>query len=286
MIRFALLFFILTGSSWARLGGGSAGVQICGDQVTLYAFYEGAHPLLHDLPLWTDDPKISATRYLNRALDKMDSLGLTIAKDIREHSKIILKELDNSFVIFPELTNYHDIPMVDAGCEYKHVTLRDSTNRLAFDWDIFQKLSPFGQAGLIFQEALNEIMITTYPESSLKSSNFDNVRRMTAQAFSDATWYSRIDPDSLDEKERTTYLRNRCTSAMQSMTKELELYTKTIQMCSKDKGEDVKAMFKKLLTLLKSSGESCKNTCVEEGSRSKRICESFNDLINQSTPCD
>lgn len=286
MIRFALLLFILSGSSWARLGGGSAGVQVCDQKVTLYAFYEGANPLLHALPVWGDDPKVSTTEYLRRALDKMDSVGLTIAKDIREQSKLILKDLDNSFVIFPRLTNYHDIPMVDAGCEYQHVTLRDSTNRLAFNLELYQKLSTLGRAGLIFQEALNEIMIRTYPESTLQSSSFDDVRRMTAQAFSDATWYSRIDPETLSEAERVTYRRNRCTSATKSMTKELGLYIRLIEFCAKDKDPEAKATFRRLQTLLEGTAKDCSESCVEEGSKSKKNCESFNDLLKKPTPCD
>lgn len=263
-----IFLLILTESSWALGTGAGPGVQVCGDEVTLYSFYEGGHPLLHNLLIWKDDPRITREEYIDRALKKLYDQKLKIADDVKEKIDFLRKELPNRYLdFFPELPLTFDIPMLEAGCEFHPVILRDSFGRSFFHYKLFNKLSPMGQAGLLYEEALSLLFI----EIKSPASAADKIRGMTAMSFSDS--------EVKNSRER------RCIGIIEQLRPQVDLYSKIFIMCKDDKGPEVIKTYDRIKKLIRETVDDCLSLC-EEGSRSLRICNDYGDFLNKSTPCD
>jgi hypothetical protein len=263
-----ILLFLMTGSCWALGPGAGPGVQVCGNEVTLYSFFEGGHSLLHNISIWKDDPRISRDEYIERALTTLYDRELKIADDMKAKIDFLRKELPNRYLdFFPELPQTFDIPMLESGCEFRSIILRDSFGRTFFHHKLFNKLSPMGQAGLLFEEALSLLHIEIESPASMA----DVIRRMTAMSFSD----SKIKMNK----------EGRCTVMIEHIKPQLELYTRIFTMCKEGREPEVLETYDRIKKLMRETADECIQLC-EEGSRSLRICHDFSNFLDKPTHCD
>ena len=178
----------LVSSSWAfagaegAVGGNGGGAHVCKDSVELYDFYEGRHPLLHKIPVWENDPRLSVQDYLEKVKANIRKTSpdfeALFSKSLNEFLKLPYGERVLPIAI-PRIMDA-DIPFVDEDCEYRQVAnWNERFGNVFFSKGLFDRMDSMSQAGLIVHEVIYKMARDL---GRIKSS--DDVRKIVAKLFS------------------------------------------------------------------------------------------------------
>lgn len=179
------LLVLSAGAFAGKEGGNGGGAHVCADSVELFDFYEAKNAYLSNLRIWEVDPRVSKEEYLNLAVEH-------VRKDFGYHIAAVVKSRINALLAIPykdlvlpvniPRVNDADIAMVEQGCTYEQVAnWNERLGRVYFSKSLYERMDALNQAGLIFHEVLYKLA------REIGSTNSDNVRKMVAQTFSDAT---------------------------------------------------------------------------------------------------
>lgn len=185
-MKFLILILLLSISSsvFAKGGGNGGGVHVCGDKYELYDFYEGRDPRGHNIRIWKSDRKLSRDQYITMALDHIRRDIPQVADKVATLVQKILatpeKELFAKIRIL--IINDATITVMGEGCRYKQAANWDERfGKLFISKEIYKKLDPMNQAGLIVHEAVYKLS----RETKVATETSDAVREVVARIFSD-----------------------------------------------------------------------------------------------------
>jgi hypothetical protein len=274
-----LLFSLLSFSGFAQALVATSGVQLCGKTPTLYAFYEGSSPRLHNIKLWADDKKLTREDYLEKAHQHLLREAPGIEPYITERLNPILKTLDDKLV--SKLQTYSiktDVVFLDPGCTYQAASLwNDESDILSIDKKIFKRLSPMGQAGLLYLEAIYKFQREV--QGADQTSNFP--RSLVAKIFSDAPL---IPPVTAYQKTSEGSM-NFCISSLKLLTSEAPVFVDALKLCKKyGKGQEYFDAYQRIKALVQSTIDGCLEKCHWD--QGIQTCQSYQSLIDQKNPCD
>ncbi len=273
-MKFALiLVLLLTGLN--ALAHSPGGVMVCGKKSTLYSFYEGGNPHLHNIKVWKDDKKISRDQYLLKALLRVKAAFPTIFKGVAE----IIQKMQVLEVGFVTHAQLPEIPFVREGCSYQEIADKQYDNKFLFvDMDLYPRLTPMGQAGVIFQEAFFAYGI----DSGKMDPDF--ARKFVAKVFSDEELNPKLNTDGMTTEQKKTATLQICTNKMDSLTKGVKIYVDAVKLCEKKKDEPVVDAFTRIKTFMQETIDECLAECLwDEG---QKLCEDYSETIRIKTKCD
>lgn len=269
-----ILVFLFTGMN-ALAGYSPGGVMVCGKKPTLYSFYEGANPQLHNIKVWKDDKKITTEQYLVKALLRVKASSPTIFQGVAE----IMKKMQIVEVGFVEPRALPEIPFVRRGCSYQEIASRQYDGKFLFvDMHLYPRLSPMGQAGVIFQEAFFAYTV------DMESLDPDFARKYVAKVFSDEELSPKINTEGMTPEQKKRATAHICTNKLDALTKGVKIYVEAIQLCKKEKDEPTFEAYLRIKTFLQETIDECLAECHwDEG---RKTCEDFGETIQMKTPCD
>ncbi len=248
---------------------------MCGKKPTLYSFFEGANPQLHNIKIWKDDRKISRDEYLVKALLRMKAAWPTIFKGVVE----IVQKMQVVEVGFVEPARLPEIPFVRQGCRYEEIASRQYDNKFLFvDMNLYPRLSPMGQAGVLIQEAF----FSYTSDQETLDPNF--ARKFVAKVFSDEELNPKLNTEGMTPEQMKTATLHICTNKMDALTKGVKIYVETIQLCKEKRDEPAVAMYTRIKGFMQETIDECLNECLwDEG---QKLCSDFQQTINMKTKCD
>lgn len=268
-----ILVFLFTGLNAFAYSPG--GVMVCGKKPTLYSFYEGANPQLHNIKVWKDDKRISRDQYLVKALLRVKAKFPTIFQGV---AAIIIK-MQVVEVGFVTQARLPEIPFVAQGCSYQEIASRQHDNKFLFvDMDLYPRLSPMGQAGVIFQEAFFAYTIDS------ERMDPDFARKFVAKVFSDEDLNPKLNTDGMTPEQKKTATTTICTNKMDALTKGIKIYVDTIQICKEEKDEPAVEAYTRIKAFMQETIDECLAECLwDEG---QKLCEDFGETLRIKTKCD
>lgn len=185
-MKFLLLTVLLTTSFsvFAKGGGNGGGVHVCGNKYELYDFFEGRDQRGHNIKIWKADRRLSRDYYITQAykhilrdIPEVASKVSTLVEKILATSE---QELFGNISI--PVINDATITVIGDGCLYQQAANWDERfGKLFISKEIFNKLDPMNQAGLIFHEAIYKLS----RETNVATETSDLVREVVARIFSD-----------------------------------------------------------------------------------------------------
>lgn len=275
-----LLALLLSLVSSYSFGFSAGGVQLCGKKPTLYAFYEGANPKLHNIKLWKDDKGISREEYILRALDRLKKDSPQLYSDVRE--KIVQFQVVEVYFMGGGYLTLTDIPFVNKDCTYEQVANKEMGSKFLFvELDIYRRLSPMNQAGLIVQEALFQTMIEIQEEEKAPA---DFARLWVAKIFSDEPLKNKINTSGMTVEQKKNATIHLCTKALNLFTKQLDLFVSSIKICKEKKDAPAVEAYDGIKSLMRETINDCRRECEwEEGLKQ---CNETSDLIEKENACD
>lgn len=160
------------------------GVHVCGNKYELYDFYEGRNSRGHNIRIWKSDKRLSRDYYIAQANKHILRDIPEVASKVSTLVKKILATPEKE--LFAEITipviNDATITVIGEGCRYQQVANWDERfGKLFISKDIYKKLDPMNQAGLIIHEAIYKLS----RETNVATETSDAVREVVARIFSD-----------------------------------------------------------------------------------------------------
>lgn len=247
---------------------------MCGKKPILYSFYEGAHPNLNHIKIWKDDRKITRDEYLIKALKRLKSTSPIIFKGMLE----IIQKIQIVEAGFIDPRPLPEIPFLKPGCTYQEIASRQYDNKFLFvDMDLYPRLTPMGQAGVIFQEAF----FAFTSSSNMIDPYF--ARQFVAKVFSDEDLNPKLVNDSMTPEQKEAATMKLCTNQLDALTKGTNIYVEAIKIC-KEKTEGSKEAYQNIKRFLQDTIDKCLNECFwEEG---RKTCQRFVATLQMKNPCD
>ncbi len=184
-MKLLLLTLILTTSfsGFTKEGGNGGGVIICGHKTELYDFYEGRDPRGHNIRIWKSDKRLSRDHYLKEASKHIQRDLPEVAGKVSAMVQKILAIPESELFgdISIPVINDATITVIGDGCRYQQAANWDERfGKLFISKEIFEKLDPMNQAGLIIHEAIYKLS----RESKVANETSDAVREVVARVFS------------------------------------------------------------------------------------------------------
>lgn len=268
------LVFLFTGLN-ALANYSPGGVMVCGKKPTLYSFYEGSNPQLHNIKLWKDDRNISVHDYLVKALLRVKDASPSIFEGITK----TMKQMQIVEVGFVTQGPLPEIPFVKQGCRYVEIANRQYDGKFLFvDMELFPRLSPMGQAGVIFQEAFFGYT------AELESMDPDFARKFVARVFSDVELFPKIKVEGMTPEEKKAATSHICSNKLNALSDGVKIYLKAINLCQKEKDEPAVAVFTRIKKFMQETVDECLADCHWDEARA--TCERYGETIKMETPCD
>ncbi len=269
-----IIVFLLTGLN-AFAGYSPGGVMVCGKKPTLYSFFEGSNPRLHNIKMWKDDKKITTEQYLVKALLRVKAASPSIFNGMTK----IMKKMQIVEVGFVEPAPLPEIPFVRQGCSYQEIASKQYDDKFLFvDMVLFPRLSPMGQAGVIFQEAFFGYT------SDLDSMDPDFARKFVARVFSDEELFPKLKTDGMTTEQKRAATANICSNKFEALMKGINLYTQTIVLCKKSKDQPTIDVFLQIKTFMQNTIDECLAECLWD--KGQKLCAEYGETISIKTPCD
>ena len=182
-MKVLLLTLLLTASfsGFTKEGGNGGGVHICGNKFELYDFFEGRDPRGHNIKIWKSDKRQSRDYYLAQAFKHIErDIPEVTDKVVTMVQKILAKDELFSQISIPVI-NDATITVIGDGCRYEQAANWDERfGKLFISKEIYGKLDPMGQAGLIIHEAIYKLS----RETKVATETSDAVREVVARVFS------------------------------------------------------------------------------------------------------
>ena len=249
--------------------------MVCGKKPTLYSFYEGGNPVLHNIKLWKDDKKITRDQYLVKALLRLKAAWPTFFKGVVE----IVKNMQIVEAGFVEPAPLPEIPFVKKGCSYQEIASKQYDSKFLFvDMHLFPRLTPMGQAGVIFQEAFFAYLIDT------KDLDPDFVRKFVAKVFSDEDLNPKRNLEGMTPEEKKRATLGICGNKLEALTSGIGIYMRTIDLCKEKKDGPTVEAFSRIKAFLQETIDECLADCHwDEG---RKTCEEFAETLQIKTKCD
>ena len=271
-----LLLFLAFGAEAYSPGG----VMLCGKKPTLYAFYEGGNPHLHNMKLWKDDKKIKRDEYIVRAMTKLKGESPVIYNAVLE----ILRKLQILEVGFITHMSLPEIPFVDQGCTYQEIANRQYDNKFLFvDMDLWPRMTPMGQAGVIIQEAFFGFFLDTKNEN-YKQADPDFGRKFVAKLFSDEPLFKKIDMSHMSAEEKKNATMTTCSNQLTALSKGIDIYINAVKLCKEAKDKGSITAYGGIKKFLQNTINECQSTCFWD--EAVETCSSFQETIDKHTACD
>lgn len=185
-MKFLIMTLLLTASfsGFTKEGGNGGGVHVCGNKVELYDFFEGRDPRGHNIQLWKVDRRLSKDYYIAQAYKHLlRDIPQVASKISTMVEKILATPEDQLFgdISIPVI-NDATITVIGVGCRYQQAANWDERfGKLFISKDLYKKLDPMNQAGLIFHEAIYKLS----RETNVATETSDLVREVVARIFSD-----------------------------------------------------------------------------------------------------
>lgn len=269
-----ILVFLLMGLNAFAYSPG--GVMVCGKKPTLYSFYEGSNPQLHNIKVWKDDKKISRDQYLVKALLRLKTTFPSFFKGVGE----IIVKMQVVEVGFVEPRPLPEIPFVRQGCSYQEIASRQYDGKFLFvDMDLYPRLSPMGQAGVIFQEAF-----FAYTSDVKSGSDPDFARKFVAKVFSDEELNPKLNTDGMTTEQQRAATATICTNKLTSLSQGVGLYVDIVKMCKEEKDEAAVNTYNNIKKFLMETIDECLEECLREEGR--KTCADFGETLRIKTHCD
>lgn len=273
MKLFLSFVFLFTGLNVYAYSPG--GVMVCGKKPTLYSFFEGAHPKLHNIKIWKDDKKIGRDKYLLKAMLRVKESYPTIFQGMFE----IMEKMQVVEVGFVDQARLPEIPFVKKGCSYQEIASRQYDYKFLFvDMNLYPRLSPMGQAGVLFQEAY----FAYANDAEIFDPDF--ARKFVAKAFSDEELRPKLKTDGMTPEQKKQATLQICTNKLDAIGKGLKLYIDAVGFCKEQKDEPALKAYAGIKKFLKETVDECLEECLWEDGR--KTCESALETINKKTACD
>lgn len=274
-----LLALALIMMSAYSFGFSAGGVQMCGKKGTLYAFYEGAHPRLHNIKLWKDDKRISREEYITRALNRLKAESPAIYKSVRP--KLEEFQVVEAGFMGGGYRTRTDIPFLDKGCTYEDVANKEFGSKFLFvEISIYPRLSPMNQAGIIIQEALFQMMIEVREEKA----SADFARFWVAKIFSDEKLNNTVDTTGMTPEQKKNATLHLCSKALGQFPQQLEIFVKAVKLCKEKKDAGVLEVYDNIKRLMRETIDDCRTECGwDEG---VKACNQTSETIEKKNPCD
>lgn len=182
LIFFSLIIASL--SSFAKEGGNGGGVHVCGKKMELYDFFEGRDSRGHNIPVWESNKKVSFEAYLQKALNHIDADIPEVSGVVKAMVQKILATPKKDLFVNIYIPHIFDatITVIGEGCFYKQAAnWNERFHTLFISEEVFKKLDPMNQAGLIIHEAVYKLS----RETKVAVETSDAVREVVARIFSD-----------------------------------------------------------------------------------------------------
>lgn len=267
-----LIFLFMGINAFAYSPGG---VMVCGKNPKLYSFYEGANPQLHNIKVWKDDKKISRDQYLVKALLRVKTTFPTIFSGVLE----IVRKMQVVEVGFVDQARLPEIPFVAQGCSYQEIASRQHYNKFLFvDMDLYPRLSPMGQAGVIFQEAF-----FGYATDS-REMDPDFARKFVAKVFSDEELNPKLNTDGMTPEQKKTATLTICGNKMDALTKGVKIYVDAVKLCKEKKDEPAVEAYTRIKTFMQETIDECLADCLWD--KGQKLCEDFGETMRMKNSCD
>lgn len=267
-----LVFLCMGISAFAYSPGG---VMVCGKKPMLYSFYEGGNPHLHNMKLWKDDKRITRDEYLVKALKRVKAAFPSIFKGVFE----LMQKMQVVEVGFVTHAPLPEIPFVKEGCSYQEIADRQYDNKFLFvDMNLYPRLSPMGQAGVIFQEAFFGYMIDA------ERLDPDFARKFVAKVFSDQELNPKLNTEGMTPEQKKNATIRICTNKLDALTSGIKIYLKAMDLCKEKKDDPTVAAYTRIKTFLQETVDECLTECLwDEG---QKTCEDFGETLRMKTKCD
>ncbi len=185
-MKFLLLTLMLAASfsGFTKEGGNGGGVHVCGNKYELYDFFEGRDARGHNIKVWKPNRKLTKENYLALAQKHILRDIPEVADKVAAMVKTILATPESD--LFAEISipviNDANITVIGEGCHYQQAANWDERfGKLFISKEIFGKLDPMNQAGLIIHEAIYKLS----RETNVATETSDAVREVVARIFSD-----------------------------------------------------------------------------------------------------
>lgn len=185
-MKLLLLTLLLTASfsGFTKEGGNGGGVHVCGNKYELYDFFEGRDPRGHNIKIWKSDKKLSRDQYIAKAhkhiLRDMPEVAVKVKTVVDKILATPEKDLFGDISI--PVINDATVTVIGEGCRYLQAANWDERfGKLFISKDIYKKLDPMNQAGLIFHEGIYKLS----RETNVATETSDLVREVVARIFSD-----------------------------------------------------------------------------------------------------
>lgn len=268
-----ILVFLITGMN--AFANSPGGVMVCGKKPTLYSFYEGSNPRLHNIKVWKDDKKITRDEYLVKALQRVKKASPTIFLGMLE----IIQKMQIVEAGFVEQAPLPEIPFVRQGCSYQEIASRQYDSKFLFvDMHLFPRLSPMGQAGVIFQEAF----FAYARDGEVGTPDF--TRKFVAKAFSDEELIPKLNTEGMTPEQKETATQHICTNKMGSLSDGVKIYVEAVKLCKKNKGPEEVATYGRIKNFMQETIDECLAECLwDEG---RKVCEDYGETLRMKTSCD
>ena len=266
-----LVFLCLGINAFAYSPGG---VMVCGKKPTLYSFYEGGNPHLHNIKLWKDERNITRDEYLVKALKRVKAAFPSIFQGVFA----IMQKMQVVEVGFVTHSRLPEIPFVKEGCSYQEIADKQYDHKFLFvDMNLYPRLSPMGQAGVIFQEAF-----FAYGEDTELDPNF--ARKFVAKVFSDEDLNPKLNTDGMTAEQKKAATLHICTNKMNALTGGIKIYMDVIKLCKEKKDDPTVAAYTRIKTFMQETIDECLAECLwDEG---QKLCEDFGGTLRLKTHCD
>lgn len=185
-MKHLLLTLLLTTSfsGFTKEGGNGGGVHVCGNKFELYDFFEGRDPRGHNIKIWKADRRLSKDYYITQAYKHVQrDIPEVASKVVTMVEKILATPEEQLFaqISIPVIFDA-TITVIGEGCRYQQAANWDERfGKLFISKEIFGKLDPMNQAGLIIHEAIYKLS----RETKVATETSDLVREVVARIFSD-----------------------------------------------------------------------------------------------------
>lgn len=269
-----LILFLITGLNAFAYSPG--GVMVCGKKPTLYSFYEGANPQLHNIKVWKDDKSFTRDQYLVKAMLRVKAAWPTIFQGIWA----IMEKMQVVEVGFVDPRPLPEIPFVKQGCRYEEIASKQYDHKFLFvDMNLYPRLSPMGQAGVIFQEAF-----FGYANDDETKMDPNFARKFVAKVFSDEDLNPRLNTAGMTPEQQKNATMHICTNKMNALSSGVKIYVEAIGLCKKQKGDAEVETYLRIKKFMQETIDECLSDCLwDEG---RKLCEDFQQTINISNKCD
>lgn len=260
----SLAFIMVSAISFAKEGGNGGGVHDCGSRgVELYDFYEGRSALLHNIPVWKVDSKLTIKDYLDKAIAHMESDIPEVVEQIKLKLREILAIPYENLVInvsIPLIPDA-DIAIVDEGCEYRQVAnWNERFNKVIFSRSVFERLDNMSKAGLFIHEVIYKLS----RDSKVSMQNSDLVRKIVAKIFSNEKLTSEDGANIYSKEAIINHSLPFCNFYIQKAHEILDLHKDTDLLCKNAQNEKALQEAKTISRRLREQAEEIATACSQK----------------------